>query len=123
MSQIDSFDEIGWGTDFELTEFNYSILCLLAEESTYGLGIKRRLQEYYGYEINHGKLYPNLDDLAEAGLIEKGMIDDRTNEYSLTDEGLRVALDRVQWLLHHLIGDEERAVELVLEIEELILDT
>lgn len=37
--------------------------------------------------VNHGQLYPTLDDLVGAGLVEKGQIDDRTNSYSLTEEG------------------------------------
>jgi len=47
--------------------------------TTYGLAIKRELQSVYGEEINHGRLYPNLDDLVDADLVEKGKLDKRTN--------------------------------------------
>ncbi|ELY91436.1 helix-turn-helix transcriptional regulator [Natrialba taiwanensis] len=41
-----------------------------------------------GYpDATHGRLYPNLDDLVEDGLVEKGEIDRRTNYYVLTPSG------------------------------------
>jgi len=41
-----------------------------------------------GYEnINHGKLYPNLDTLKNKGLVEKVEVDRRTNGYKLSDLG------------------------------------
>jgi DNA-binding PadR family transcriptional regulator len=62
-----------------------------------GLAVKSALDEYYGTEINHGRLYPNLDALVEKGLVEKGQIDDRTNSYSLTDRGRREIEARREW--------------------------
>jgi len=56
----------------------------------HGLGIKSCLEDDYGEEINHGRLYPNLDELVEEGLLEKGELDKRTNYYKLTDEGRSV---------------------------------
>ena len=56
-------------------------------ESPHGLAIKEDLEEMYGEEVNHGRLYPNLDTLVEEGLIEKSERDKRTNEYSLTEQG------------------------------------
>ncbi|GGO03721.1 PadR family transcriptional regulator [Haloarcula pellucida] len=76
--------------DGELTRFQWTILYLLAREdgcSEYGLGIKRALEAYYGEEVNHGRLYPNLDQLVEMGYVEKEQLDKRTNLYQLTDEG------------------------------------
>ncbi|ELZ20434.1 PadR family transcriptional regulator [Natrinema limicola JCM 13563] len=35
----------------------------------YGLAIKRELEDYYGTEVNHGRLYPNLDELVDLGLV------------------------------------------------------
>lgn len=79
----------------ELTKFQEHILRVLAEiEETdarnYGLEIKRKLEDYYGSEINHGRLYPNLDTLVDSGFIAKSELDKRTNEYRVTDDGRRV---------------------------------
>jgi DNA-binding PadR family transcriptional regulator len=52
----------------------------------YGLEIKHPLEADHG-EVNHGRLYPNLDGLADDGLVEKGELDKRTNSYELTDAG------------------------------------
>jgi DNA-binding PadR family transcriptional regulator len=74
--------------DGDLTRFQFETLYFLAASGpTYGLGIKRGLEGYYGSEVNHGRLYPNLNDLVEAGLVEKSAIDKRTNEYGLTADG------------------------------------
>lgn len=91
-----------------LTAFQRNILTVLASGSTYGLGIKRELESYYGSDVNHGRLYPNLDELVEMGLIEKGEIDKRTNEYTLTDAGSAVLLDQLEWTLSKLREDGER---------------
>lgn len=79
-----------------LTRFQYD--CLLeigATAPVIGLDIKRRLEEYYGQEVNHGRLYPNLDSLVDAGLVEKREADGRSNHYRLTADGQRVVHDRV----------------------------
>jgi DNA-binding PadR family transcriptional regulator len=93
----------------DLTAFQQTILVVLAESSRYGLAIKRELEDYYGEEVNHGRLYPNLDDLVGGGLIEKSELDKRTNEYALTDEGLAAVEDLLAWSLDRYVTDEDRA--------------
>ncbi len=93
----------------ELTAFQRNILTVLAEEPRYGLAIKRELESYYGEEVNHGRLYPNLDDLVSKGLIEKSELDKRTNEYALTEEGVDAVLDGLEWALEKFVVDEDRA--------------
>jgi DNA-binding PadR family transcriptional regulator len=102
----------GSGVARDLTAFQENILVILAEEPMYGLAIKRELEDYYGTEVNHGRLYPNLDDLVEMDLVEKGELDKRTNEYELTERGYRAVVDRFQWMFSKFITDEERAQEL-----------
>lgn len=102
----------------ELTEFQYSIMFVLADNPQYGLGVKRELQQYYGGEINHGRLYPNLDNLIEMDLLRKDKRDNRTNEYILTDRGLSYALGRIEWELNQLLGDSQLTQELLQTIEE-----
>lgn len=85
----------------DLTAFQTQILIALAEagaDGEYGLAIKRDLEAVYGSEVNHGRLYPNLDELAERGLLEKREIDKRTNGYQLTSEGVRVLETRLDRL-------------------------
>jgi len=93
----------------ELTAFQRNILVILSEEPMYGLAIKRELEEYYGTEVNHGRLYPNLDELVEIGFIEKSQLDKRTNQYELTDNGYDAVLDHLEWTLSRLVTDEDRA--------------
>jgi DNA-binding PadR family transcriptional regulator len=82
----------------DLTGFQRDCLVAIAGlDSPKGLAIKEELDQYYGSEINHGRLYPNLDELVQQGLVEKGEIDDRTNSYSLTDDGRDVLAARHEW--------------------------
>jgi len=96
----------------ELTAFQRNILTILAEEPRYGLAIKRELETYYADDVNHGRLYPNLDDLVEMGLVEKSELDKRTNQYALTEEGYEALLDQFAWSFDKLIVDEDRAADL-----------
>jgi DNA-binding PadR family transcriptional regulator len=83
---------------FELTGFQRDLLyCIAGVEEAYGLGIKAELEEYGGIEINHGRLYPNLDQLVNKGYLEKSSIDKRTNEYELTDAGHELLDERREW--------------------------
>ncbi|MFW5959462.1 MAG: PadR family transcriptional regulator [Natronomonas sp.] len=102
----------------ELTAFQQNILAILAEEARYGLAIKRELESYYDDEVNHGRLYPNLDELVEMGLVEKSELDKRTNQYALTDEGFDVVLDQLEWQFSKYGADDSRAEQ----IAELIKD-
>jgi len=63
-------------------------------EMPYGLNIKRRLEDLYDGDVNHGRLYPNLDTLVAGGYIEKGQIDKRTNSYTITESGIKVLENR-----------------------------
>ena len=96
----------------DLTAFQQNILVILAEEPMYGLAIKSHLETYYGTEVNHGRLYPNLDDLVEMGLVEKSELDKRTNQYKLTDDGHAALLDQFDWMFSKFVTDDERAGEL-----------
>jgi PadR family transcriptional regulator PadR len=89
----------------DLTGFQRDLLSVIAGlDEPKGLAIKDEMDEYYEEEINHGRLYPNLDTLVDAGLVEKGSIDDRTNSYSLTAEGESVLQDRRAWEAEYLDG-------------------
>lgn len=102
----------GSGVARDLTAFQQNILTILAEEAMYGLAIKRELEDYYQTEVNHGRLYPNLDDLVEMDLVEKSELDKRTNQYALTEEGRQAVLDQLNWVLSRYVTDESRGDEI-----------
>jgi len=102
MSAFDDNEDVG----VDLSKFQLRILAILAEEARYGLAIKRELEDYYGQDVNHGRLYPNLDDLVERGLVTKSELDKRTNEYALTDAGEDILVEETAWLAERLEGYE-----------------
>lgn len=82
----------------DLTKFQRDLLYVISGfEEPYGLEIKGELEDYYESDINHGRLYPNLDDLVEKGFLEKGQKDRRTNSYSITKRGRRELEARREW--------------------------
>lgn len=98
--------------EHDLTAFQQAILAILSEEPRYGLAIKRELEGYYESEVNHGRLYPNLDNLVEMGLVEKSELDKRTNEYALTEAGHDAIVHRLEWIFSRFVTDASRAEEL-----------
>ena len=82
----------------DLTGFQRDLLVVIAGlDDPHGLAIKEELEEYYESDVNHGRLYPNLDELVEKGLVEKGEKDRRTNVYHLTRRGDRELDARQDW--------------------------
>lgn len=106
------------GIAHELTAFQQNILVILAEEARYGLAVKRELEAYYDDEVNHGRLYPNLDDLVEMGLVEKSELDKRTNQYALTEPGRKAVLSQLGWVFDRYVTDETRADQLRSLVDE-----
>ena len=90
----------------DLTHFQLSILGTLAEGPDYGLAIKRALEAYYGEGVNHGRFYPNADTLVEMGLVEKRALDQRTNEYELSDDGRALLEEWHAWFDARLAGGD-----------------
>jgi PadR family transcriptional regulator PadR len=96
----------------DLTGFQRDILFVIAgNDNPHGLAIKGELDNYYNEDINHGRLYPNLDDLVDMGLIEKGERDRRTNEYQLTDRGVREIVARREF-------EDELVAEIIEDLAE-----
>lgn len=82
----------------DLTAFQRDALIIVAGlDDPHGLAIKDELDNYYEGDVNEGRLYPSLDELAEKGLIEKGQKDRRTNLYNLTQRGRREIEARSEW--------------------------
>lgn len=83
----------------DLTAFQRDLLAATEKsDEQHGLGIKGYLDQYYEGEIHHGRFYPNMNRLVEMGMVEKGTIDERTNEYTLTPRAKREMAAHVRWL-------------------------
>jgi DNA-binding PadR family transcriptional regulator len=97
-------------TPTDLTRFQLDLLRIIERDGpVYGLGIKDAVEEHYEREINHGRLYPNLDDLVDYGLVDKGQRDRRTNEYELTIRGQLLLKQRREWVATDESTDSQRA--------------
>jgi len=56
-----------------LTGFQRDLLYVIAgAEQPSGQDVKDEVEQYYSSEINHGRLYPNLDTVVNKELVEKG---------------------------------------------------
>jgi len=83
---------------FELTGFQRDLLYVIASlDGAHGLGIKNEIETVYEIDVNPSRLYPNLDTLVTKGFVEKGRIDDRTNSYDVTEQGLQLIASRREW--------------------------
>lgn len=112
--QIATDDRAG---DEPLSVFKYDILFVLAEGENYGAGIKDGLMAYYGTDVNPSRLYPNLDELAIEGLIDKQSYS-RVNNYSITEDGRRAIADRLAWAIQQVVeGDEAKRLQRIIEQE------
>ena len=90
-----SVDPTVWGS---LTGFKRDLLRTLAAlDAPNGLAIEAELKPYYP-NLTHARVYQNLDQLADDGLITKQSVTDRENAYTLTSTGethLEAAADRL----------------------------
>lgn len=92
---------------FELTGFQRDLLYVIAGfDQPSGQTIKGELEKYTQTEINHGRLYPNLDTLVNKGYVDKGELDRRTNYYDLTERGDEALRERREW-------EDDQAVEVL----------
>ncbi|MDS0294255.1 PadR family transcriptional regulator [Halogeometricum luteum] len=82
---------------FELTGFQRDLLTVIAGlEKPSGQTVKEEIEKEID-EVNHGRLYPNLDVVVENGLVEKGQLDRRTNYYTLSEAGREALEKRRRW--------------------------
>lgn len=87
----------------DLTAFQRDLLYVIASlDEPHGLEVKTELEEYYTREINHGRLYPNLNTLVDKGLVEKSQHDGRTNVYTLTQRSRDELTARREWENNYL---------------------
>lgn len=92
---------------FELTGFQRDLLYVIAgSERPSGQTIRREMEQHVD-NVNHGRLYPNLDALVEHALVEKGSQDQRTNFYELTEKGEELIEDRRRWERQYVSPTQE----------------
>jgi DNA-binding PadR family transcriptional regulator len=85
----------------ELSGFRRDILLILARsEPTNGRGLLDDLSTLRDEEIGDARLYPNLNALVDAGLVEKreNYHDDRSHEFRLAHAGRYALRDHAQRL-------------------------
>jgi DNA-binding PadR family transcriptional regulator len=93
----------------ELSGFRRDLLVVInGLEAPKGLEIKRELEDYYDGTIHHGRLYPNLDTLVEAGFLEKSAQDERSNRYELTGFGANHIEARYHWQQNRVATNENQ---------------
>lgn len=104
----------------ELTDFQRDLLFAIGSVGpASGLEVKAELEDYYGSEEHHGRLYPNLDTLVDSGLVNKAEADGRTNNYTLTDAGWQAIDARRAWE-QQCVGRDE-SVGLTSDVHDRLL--
>jgi DNA-binding PadR family transcriptional regulator len=89
-----------------LTGFQRDLLYIIAgSDRPSGQQIKESISEDVG-EVNHGRLYPNLDTLVDRGFVIKGQHDRRTNFYEISEEGKEAIKRRREWEERYVSFDE-----------------
>lgn len=93
----------------DLTAFQTHVLCLIYRLGPVeGVPLQTALEELYPEEINHGRLYPSLDRMVDAGLISKRTkeSDKRRKEYTLTGRGEWVAEEYLRFVREMIASDD-----------------
>lgn len=62
-----------------------------------GQEILDELENSLSEDVQAARLYTNLDELVEEGLVLKSQEDGRTNQYELTEIGRRKLEERHEW--------------------------
>ena len=62
-----------------------------------GQDIRGRMKAEHDEDVDHGRLYPNLNDLVDVGLLDKGEKDLRSNYYQITNDGQRLVEDTIRY--------------------------
>jgi DNA-binding PadR family transcriptional regulator len=62
-----------------------------------GQAIRHRMQAEHGEDVTTTRLYSNLNDLVDHGLLDKGELDLRTNYYQITNDGRRLVEETARY--------------------------
>lgn len=87
----------------DLTGFQRDLLYIIAGcDETYEFRIKDKLESYYETEVTHDRLYPNLDALVSAELLERRRHNNQPDEYVMTVQGQKEVETRREWENNYL---------------------
>ena len=86
----------------DYTAFQRDLLWALSHDDTHNSrSLKTELADYYGEDLDHGRLTQTLDALIEGDLVAKRARDGRITEYHLTEHGRRALSARQAWQAGH----------------------
>ena len=95
----------------DLSAFQREILVTIAslQERPNGLKLRDELSDRLATEVHHSRLYGNLDELVNKGIVKKGQVTARENYYEVTSEGYNLLWeqsDRLKEVLSEAVVDE-----------------
>lgn len=83
---------------YGLTGFQRDLLFVLdGMGAPNGQEIREAIERVQDRDVQHARLYANLDRLAQEGFVEKERGDGRTNRYAATEEARRAVRERYEW--------------------------
>jgi len=83
---------------FDLNAFQRDLVVEIYQmDQPSGQAISGRLEAEHGVDVTHTRLYTNLDDLVDLGLLDKGEQDQRTNYYQITNDGQILVEDTARY--------------------------
>ena len=83
---------------YHLTGFQRDLLFVLdGMDGPSGKEVREAIERSQDRDVRHARLYANLDQLVEKGLVRKERDDGRTNQYDTTEAGHRTLRDRYEW--------------------------
>lgn len=83
---------------YHLTGFQRDLLFILdGMDGPSGKEVREAIERSQDRDVRHARLYANLDELVEEGLVRKERDDGRTNQYDTTEAGHRTLRDRYEW--------------------------
>lgn len=89
----------------ELSGFQRDLLFVVGLEEPNGQELLDEMAASLSEDTRSGRLYTDLNDLVERGLLEKDRKDGRTNLYTLTERGRRTLEARHEWERNHIESD------------------
>lgn len=90
----------------DLTAFQRDVLFAVANlDGPNGQDIRANLGTTQDRTVRSGHIYLNLEELVDAGLIEKRAKNGRSNTYSLTQDGEEWLENRLEWEQTHVHFD------------------